>query len=358
MSENNADKPHEPTQKKLDDAREKGEIARSNDLWTASAYVGLLLAGGTVGVSLLDPMAQDLKGLLAQADKIGGQIAKGPITPLFGEISLSLATKVWPWFLFPAVVVVLALFAMRSVLFTPSKLAPKLSRISPLSGFKNKFGRQGFFEFGKSFAKMMVYLGVLGVLAVSQFDQILGATSLESRQILLLIRDLLLRLLFVVCVIALTVGAFDFLWQNAQHLRKNRMDHQDLKEEFKNAEGDPALKQKRRQRAQEIASNGMMAAVPTADVVVVNPTHYAVALKWDSSSTSAPVCVAKGVDEVALSIRQIALENKVPIHADPPNARALFATVALGQTIRPEHYEAVAVAIRFAHGLKTKARPI
>ena len=134
------------------------------------------------------------------------------------------------------------------------------------------------------------------------------------------------------------------------------MSHKELTDEAKQAEGDPHMKQQRRQRGHEIAMNKMIAEVPTADVVIVNPTHYAVALKWDRSTPGAPECVAKGVDNVAARIREIAQENAVPIHSDPPTARALYASVNLGEEIAPEHYKPVAAAIRFAEAMREKAR--
>ena len=148
----------------------------------------------------------------------------------------------------------------------------------------------------------------------------------------------------------------DYLWQHAEHLRKNRMSRKELQDETKDAEGDPHVKQQRRQRAQDIASNQMMADVPKADVVIVNPTHFAVALKWSRATGTAPVCVAKGVDEVAAAIRSKAGNAGVPIHSDPPTARALHATVEIGQEIAEEYYRPVAAAIRFAEAMRKRAK--
>jgi flagellar biosynthetic protein FlhB len=134
------------------------------------------------------------------------------------------------------------------------------------------------------------------------------------------------------------------------------MSHQEIREETKQSEGDPYMKAERRQRGREIATNRMLLDVPKADVVIVNPTHYAVALQWARTRGSAPVCVAKGQDDVALRIREIAAEAKVPIHSDPPTARALHAAVEIGHEIRPEHYRAVAAAIRFADRMRKAAR--
>jgi flagellar biosynthetic protein FlhB len=146
------------------------------------------------------------------------------------------------------------------------------------------------------------------------------------------------------------------MWQRAHFRKRMMMTRQDLKDDMKQTEGDPQVKQQRRQRAMEIAMNNMMVDAAEAAVIVVNPTHYAIALKWDRESLKAPICVAKGVDEIAARIRQIANENAIPIKSDPPTARALHATVDIGDEIGKEHYQAVAAAIRFAEAIRQKAR--
>ena len=165
-----------------------------------------------------------------------------------------------------------------------------------------------------------------------------------------------MRFLFIVVLIAMVIGAIDAFWQRAEHHRKNRMTLKELRDEMKEVEGDPHVNAQRRMKAQELALNRMMQDVPGADVVIVNPTHYAVALKWSRASPGAPVCVAKGTDLVAARIREVAGEAGVPIHSDPPTARAVHAVVGIGEEIRADHYAAVAVAIRFAEDMRRKAR--
>ena len=152
------------------------------------------------------------------------------------------------------------------------------------------------------------------------------------------------------------IALADLLWQKYHHLQKLRMSHKEMQDESKESEGDPHMKGKRRQRAQEIATNQMLHDVPRADVIIVNPTHYAVALEWARKPGTAPVVVAKGVDDVARRIREVAAESNVPIHSDPPTARALHATVKIGHEIDPEHYRAIAAAIRFATEMRAKAK--
>jgi flagellar biosynthetic protein FlhB len=167
---------------------------------------------------------------------------------------------------------------------------------------------------------------------------------------------LTVEFLAIILVVTFALGGIDYLWQVHLHRQRNRMSRKELMDEFKESEGDPHMRAARRQRAQEVATNRMLADVARADVVIVNPTHYAVALKWDRGKGGAPVCVAKGVDEIARVIRARAVEHGVPIHSDPPTARAIHASVDLGQEVRAEHYRAVATAIRFADAMRRKAR--
>jgi flagellar biosynthetic protein FlhB len=194
------------------------------------------------------------------------------------------------------------------------------------------------------------------LLISSHIDEIIGSVNASAMMQGVIMMDLLIAMLIVVTLIAMVIGLGDLLWQNYHHVQKNRMSHKELRDEAKEAEGDPHMKSQRRQRAYEIANNKMMADVPKADVVIVNPTHYAVALKWSRKKGAAPVCVAKGVDEIAARIREAAMEAGVPIHSDPPTARALHATVEIGAEIRPDHYRAVAAAIRFAERMRARSR--
>ena len=238
----------------------------------------------------------------------------------------------------------------------PDKLKPKLSKISPLSNAKNKFGRSGLFEFAKSFTKLSIYSVILGFFLFSKLTTIVGTMYLNPQMATVVLLELSMQFFGLVCVVMLLIGGVDYMWQYQEHLRKNRMSHKEMMDEFKQNEGDPHMKQKRRQKGYEIAMNQMLTDVPDADVVIVNPTHYAVALKWSRLPGEAPVCVAKGVDEIAARIREAAAEAGVPIHRDPPTARALHASVEIGQEIMPDQYQAVAAAIRFAEMMRKKAR--
>ncbi len=353
--EDSSEKEHEASQQKLDEARKRGEVVKSTDLTTAAAYAGLLLAGAVVGLGTLQGAGNVGVVLLNQAERLAPLVLGGG-GGILGEMLGTLALALAPLFLLPALAVMVTIVAQRAVVFAPEKLQPKLSRISPLSGAKNKFGRSGLFEFVKSFMKLGIISVILGMFLMSRLHDMVASLYLSPAMASGLLFRLLGGFLAIIVVVMALIGALDYLWQRHEHLRKNRMSRKEMMDEMKSSEGDPHMKQQRRQRGYDIATNRMMADVPKADVVIVNPTHYAVALKWDRGEARAPVCVAKGVDEVAARIRAAAAEAGVPLHSDPPTARALHATVEIGQEIQPEHYRAVAAAIRFAEAMRMKAR--
>ena len=350
------DKQYEPTQKKLDDARKKGEVPRSTDLHVAASYAGLLLAGAALGGASLGAIAQALSAMLARPVLLSDLVFAGSGHPVSAALMADLVPPILPWMALPALMVVLSIIAQRSFTFTGTKLQPKLSRVSLISNAKNKFGRKGLFEFGKSAAKLVILGTILFLFLSARTDQIIAAAALDPRQVTVLLLRLSLQFLMLSLLVAGAIGVLDFLFQKAEHLRQNRMSHKEMMDEVKASEGDPHTKQQRRQKGYDIATNRMLADVPEADVVIVNPTHYAVALKWDRMSPGAPQVVAKGVDEIAARIREAAIEAGVPIHSDPPTARALHATLDIGDEVVPEHYAAVAAAIRFAEAMRRKAR--
>lgn len=349
-----AEKSHEPSQKKLDEARKRGEVPRSADLTTAAGYGGLVLVGFGAGPMMAQSLGSALVAPLERAGALAPAVFGGGGSAISGGLILTVAGALWPLFAAPAALALLSVLAQRGLVVAPGKIAPKLDRISPIKGVANKFGRAGLFEFTKSFAKLALYCVILAVYLRRQMPRLLGQIHLSPGQIAAEMGRLCLGLMTLVLLVAMGLGALDLLFQRAEHIRKNRMSRKELTDETKESEGDPHLKGERRQKGVEIAMNQMIADVPAADVVVVNPTHYAVALAWDRGAGGAPRCVAKGVDAVAARIREAAIEAGVPLHSDPPTARALHATVEIGEEIAPDHYRAVAAAIRFAEAMRRK----
>jgi flagellar biosynthesis protein FlhB len=353
--EEDDDKQHDPSERKLTQAREKGDIVRSEDLQTAAAYgglvLGLLIAGGWAIVASADAGMS----FLAQADRMS-ELPEDMILSHVAGLAMGMAGPALVIVFGPLLAVLTYLIASGSLTFAASKLEFKASRLSILSNAKQKFGRAGLVEFAKRFAKLLAISILLAWFLNGRMDQVLMSSRLEVRSVSLMLSEQVFAFLQLFLVIALCFGAVDYLWQQTEFLRRNRMSRQEMVDEHKENEGDPHVKADRRQRGQEIAMNRMLADVPKADVIIVNPTHYAVALKWSRGKGSAPRCVAKGTDEIAARIREHAQAAGVPIRRDPPTARAIFASVEIGQEIKAEHYAAVAAAIRFADAMRLKAR--
>ena len=357
MSEDDqgGEKEFEATERKLEEQRRKGEIPRSTDLNTAAAFLGLLLAALIAGEFALVRLGIAGMVLLTQPEAISALLITRA-TPLVGGLIGAVSLATLPLVILPLLLVWAGLFAQRAITFAPEKLQPKLSRINPVQNAKNKYGRSGLFEFAKSTVKLIVISAALWLFLLQNLPRILTTMHLTPALASAELLRLVISFLALVFAVKLAIGAIDFFWQRAEHLRRNRMTHKEMRDEHKQSEGDPHAKAERRRRGREIASNRMLDAVADASVVITNPTHYAVALKWSPSDPGAPVCVAKGVDEIAARIRERAHAAGIPIHTDPPTARALHATVEIDQEIAPTHYAAVAAAIRFAETMRARAR--
>lgn len=350
------EKSFEASQQRIAKAREKGDIARSADVTAAAGYLGLLVVTATAGGATLKRAASDLMIFLDQPDRLSGHIL-GPGGPLLsariiGDVLLALS----PFLLVPAVAVLVALFAQQAVVFSGEKLMPQLSRISILGNAKRRFGPTGLVDFLKSVVKAVTICWGLVWYMRSDIDAFIGSSTAAPPALARMTLDAVSALLTITVVVAVAIAGFDLVWQRFDHARRLRMTHQEMREEHKESEGDPHMKAQRRGRAEAIALNCMLLDVPKADVVIVNPTHYAVALKWSRAKGSAPACVAKGEDAVALRIRAVAELAGVPVHQDAPTARALHATVEIGREIAPEHYRAVAAAIRFSDRMRKAAK--
>lgn len=349
-------KEFDPSQRKLDEARKSGDVPKSADLTWAAAQAGFLLAVIAVGTLSLQRLGSALAHMLGDAASLSEQVFSGGEHAFAGSALLAIAGPLLPWFATPACCAIAALVAQRGFALSGEKLMPKLDRINPLKTARQKFGPDGLFEFVKSVVKLVIVAGVFGLFLESRLPEFIGAAQQSERQGMVVLMSALIAFLTLTVLIAGSIGGIDLLWQRHSHVRKLRMSRKEMLDEHKSSEGDPHVKQQRRQKGYDIATNRMLAEVPKADVVIVNPTHYAVALKWDRRPGRAPVCVAKGVDQVAARIREAAMAAGVPIHPDPPTARALHATVEIGREIHPDHYRTVAAAIRFAEMIRARAK--
>ncbi len=341
------------TPQKLQKAREKGDIPVSTEAHTAAAYLGLMTGLALVGAATVEGAGARLKSFLARPEmylqeSLSGSGTLGAVVDVFAAI--------FPMLLFPMAGVAASLFAQNAIVFAPSKLEPKWNRLSMVNNAKQKFGPKGLAEFARSFLKLSFVLAVAGIAALGAFSSLPGLVALDAGPLGSRLFRQSLALIGLFFLSAGIIAAIDLPWRRFEHAKRNRMSFEEMKKENKDTEGDPHIRQARRDRARQAAQRNQMRELPNADVVLVNPTHFAVALKWDRENGGAPVCVAKGVDEVARRIREIAAEAGVPIRRDPPTTRSIYQLVEVGDEIRREHYAAVAAAIHFAEGMRKKAR--
>lgn len=353
--EDSGERSHEATERRLEQARKQGDTPRSADLTTAAAYAGFTLAAMVLGGGALTALGGTLAAMLGQSGALADNLFGGSAVPVLGPWFAQVIADSAVWFALPAACALGIVIAQRPGIAS-ARLAPKLSRISPGAAVKQKFGSAGLAEFLKSLVKLTVMSAVLIDHVLRHLPQIAGLAGQAPHVALSGLAPLLAGFFQRITVAALVIGLADFVWQHMSFRRRNRMTRKEMLDEFKESEGDPAHKQQRRARAVAIATAPLRKAVSGADVVIVNPTHFAVALAWDRARSGAPRCVAKGVDDIAAQIRAIAAECAIPIHADPPTARALFADLAVGQEIARSHYRAVAAAIRFADTLRARAK--
>ena len=356
MSEEDADsKVHEATPRKIEEARRKGETPASQEVVSSAVFMALVISIGMFGSGAVSRGGGTLASFLGAPERyFGGDHVIGMVVA--DALATAAASLLGPFLVLALVVAVLGYVVQGTVTFAPEKIRPKLNRISPINGAKQKFGREGMFNFAKSFGKLVIYSTLLAIILWLGADVLIHSSHLPAEAVLSEAIRLVAMFLLAACVTMAAFGLTDLFWQRQNFFRRQRMTQNEMKDEMKESEGDPYQKSARRQRARELAATGRIMDTAGADVVIVNPTHYAVALRWDRGKRTAPVCVAKGTDLVAARIRDIANENGVPIRSDPPTARVLYATTAVGEEISPEHFRAVAAAIRFADAIRPRAR--
>jgi flagellar biosynthetic protein FlhB len=350
--EHDSDRTQDPTQKRLDEALERGDVVKSQEVSTWFVIGGGALMLAAFSGSMSGGLTATFRGLLANSHQI----------PVDGRGLISIAGRIEREVLaaiaLPLAVLVLAALAgnmiQHRLVWSADSLKPKFSKISPLAGLKRLFSSQALANFAKGLIKLAVIGSVMVALLWPQRYRLEALVSTDILGTLLLTRSLSLNLLATVVAIMFLVAAADYLFQYRQWFERQKMSVREMKEEFKQSEGDPMVKGKIRQLRQARMRKRMMAAVPKASVIITNPTHYAIALQYDRGM-AAPVCLAKGVDAVALKIREVAGEHSIPIVENPPLARALHASVEIDQEIPPEHYKAVAEIIGYVMKLRRAA---
>ena len=331
---NDTDRTEDPTQKRLDEAIGRGDVVKSQEVSTWFIIAGATLILIAFSNSMVGGLSTTFRGLLANAHDI----------PMNGSGVLSLASRLARETLaavaIPFILLMLAAVCgnliQHRLVWSGEPLRPSLSKISPIAGLRRLFSKQALMNFAKGLAKLVLIGAVMTVLMWPQRSRLESLVMVDLASILLLTKSLSLEILGTVVAILAIIAAADYLFQYRQWYERQKMSMQEMREEFKQTEGNPTIKAKMRQLRQARMRKRMMAAVPKASVVIANPNHYAVALQYDPGM-NAPVCVAKGLDLIALKIREVASAHDVPVVENPPLARALHATVDIDEEVPPEH---------------------
>lgn len=348
--EDKSSKTEDPTQKKLDESRKKGQVAKSQEVnhWFMLAAFGMTI--GFFGPGAAQQIKDALVPFIARAHDLPAE--PGGLGDLITETTLTVLNALAMPFAMAMFAALFANFIQIGPLLTVEPLKPKLEKISLIKGFQRLFSLKSLVEFAKGIAKISIVSVAVVVVLYPYRDRLPQVSELTIAQLLDMLRWLVVKMVVVVLAVMIVIAALDYAFQKFKHHEDMMMSKREVKDERKQSEGDPEVKKKLSKLRQEKSQKRMMAQVPDATAVVTNPTHYAVALKYEQGMMAAPRVVAKGADLVAYRIREVARENGVPIVANPPLARALYDNVELDQEIPPDHYKAVAQVISYVMRLR------
>jgi flagellar biosynthetic protein FlhB len=344
-----SDKTEDPTQKRLDDAHDRGDVAKSQEINTWFVIAGATLVLSTFSASIGGGILTPLRNLIANSWMIH---ADGPgLLALAQSLEYALIAAIGVPLLMLALAAIAGNMVQHQLVWSGESLKPKFSKISPGAGAKRIFGKQALANFAKGIFKLVALGAVMLAVLWPERHRLESMVRFDPAAILGATTGLTLQLMGAVVAMLAVVAIADYFFQYRQWYERQKMSLQEMKEEFKQSEGDPHIKGRIRQLRHARMKKRMMTAVPKASVIITNPTHYAVALSYERGMP-APICVAKGVDNIALKIREIATAHDIPIVENVPLARALHATVEIDAEIPVEHYHAVAQIIGYVMGLR------
>jgi flagellar biosynthetic protein FlhB len=348
-----SEKTEDPSQRKLEEARKKGDVAKSQELTTWFMTLGSTLLFALMAPIVASQLVIPLRQVMDQAgdiDLMGPGFANFVNGLAFSIVGVAILPLV-----FLAVFAIAGNLVQHAPLLSIDPIKPKWSRVSPLAGAKRLFSSEALVNFVKGLLKISVVSIALFAALWPEIDRLESMISSDLGLLLPIFLELALKVFGVAIAIVTVIAAADYVYQRYKYWERQKMTVKEVKDEYKQMEGDPHIKQRIRQIRNEKARQRMMQAVPQATVVITNPTHYAVALKYERGM-KAPVCLAKGVDAVALRIRKLADEHSIPIVENPPLARALFASVDIDEAIPADHFKAVAEVIGYVLKLNGRRR--
>jgi flagellar biosynthesis protein FlhB len=352
MADDLGEKTELPSHRKLTEARDRGQVAKSQDLAAALDLIAGMILLVVFGGALARAMAGVMREVLGNpAETLNPRDIGGLLVKLTWE-SIAVVTPVLGLLV---VVAAASHIVQAGLVFTTHPLEPKFDKLNPITGVGRLFGRRNLVKSGVNVLKLFVVLGVAWLYIKSRLEQVAGLPALSTMEGAAVIGRLMIELAIWILALLLVLGAADFLFQRWQHTQDLKMTKEEVKDERRSMEGDPAVKGRRLRMMRDLAMQRINAAVPKADVIVTNPTHYSVAIQYDQGTMRAPRVVAKGVDHMAMRIRQVAMIHRVPIVERPPLARALYHEVEVGQEVSPEFYQAIAELLAYVYRLESQA---
>ena len=354
MADDMGEKSEMPTSKKLSQARSKGQVPKSQDLSGAITMGASIAVLAVLGGVMLNSMALVMRRTLA-GQTIGDSLGPDGALQAARWAMLESGRMLAPIFLLLVVVGIIAQYMQVGWLLSAEPIRPKISKLSPIAGLKRLFGKRNLVKSAVNSLKLTVVVVVTVIIAIRRMGDVAALAQVHAAAGAYATGLLALELAAWLLLLLMAIGVIDFLYQKWQHTQDLKMTKQEVKDERRSMEGDPHVKSRRFEMMRDIIGQRINSAVPQADVVITNPTHFAVAIKYDPESMVAPVVVAKGADYMAWRIRQLATMNDVTIVERPPLARAIFHGVAVGEQVEPQHYEAVAEILAYVYRLKGEA---
>lgn len=352
------EKTEEPTGKKLDDARKKGQVAKSREISMAvellAFFILLRVYVDTIGLRFENFFSTVYQQIPSTIKMVDGQVPKSALHAVVSSMLVQTLTIMMPFLIAGVVIALICNILQVGFKVATEPLRPNFGKMNPLQGIQKLFSLQSLFELLKSVAKIVLISYVVYSYFKSEKSSIYLLYDMSLRQGIALMGNLTINMGIRVAAVYMIIALVDFIYQKRKFHTDMMMTKQEVKDEMKESEGDPQIKSKQRQRMREASQRRMMQELPKADVVITNPTHYAVAIQYDQEKYNAPIVLAKGADYLAKKIKEIAKENDVEIVENKPLARMLYANVEIGAVIPPELYKAVAEVLAFVYHLKGK----
>ena len=344
------------TQKKLDDARKEGKVARSKDLTEGFALVVLFLLLkvfiGYIGERMIT-LFDNTIGRMAEFEKVNrAGLSTVAVTTMLMNAIIELLLIIWPFLVFGFAIAFLISVYQVGWKVSTKPMEPKLSKFNPINGFKRIFSKDSLFELVKSIAKVGIIVYITYTSLKDEANNLFILYEISLNQAVALVGEIILDVGLKIAITFVFIGVVDYFYQRWKFADEMKMTKQEVKDEYKNTEGDPQIKGRIRQKMREVSQRRMMQDVPQADVVITNPTHFAVAIKYDAEVSAAPIVVAKGEDFLAQKIKEVAKEHNVQIVENKPLARMLYHNVDIGSEIPPELYQSVAEVLAMVYHMK------